>query len=57
MLGRVRTSTTFPSLCSAKVQEDVVVGIAGSIELNTVDYHGNQVMGMNLKFIIYSYSF
>lgn len=45
VLGRVRTSTTFPSLCSAKVQEDVVVGIASSVELNTVDYHGNQVLG------------
>lgn len=42
MLGRVRTSTSFPSLCSAKVEDNVTVGIESTVVLNTVDYHGNQ---------------
>ncbi|XP_008198605.2 tripartite motif-containing protein 2 isoform X3 [Tribolium castaneum] len=42
ILGRVRTSTTFPSLCSATVEGDIIAGIESSITLNTVDYHGNQ---------------
>jgi tripartite motif-containing protein 2/3 len=42
ILGRVRTSTTFPSLCSATVEGDVIAGIESSVTLSTVDYHGNQ---------------
>ncbi|CAH0554867.1 unnamed protein product [Brassicogethes aeneus] len=40
-LGRVRTSTTFPSLCSATLECDVISGIEAFITLKTVDYHGN----------------
>ncbi|XP_054286500.1 tripartite motif-containing protein 3-like isoform X1 [Macrosteles quadrilineatus] len=51
-LGRVRTSTTFPSLCTlvAKVNSDrtgtfiaepYVVNLEAVAVLNTVDYHGN----------------
>ena len=42
ILGRVRTSTTFPSLCSAKIEGDAIAGIEGTVVLHTVDYHGNQ---------------
>ncbi|XP_045475674.1 tripartite motif-containing protein 2-like isoform X2 [Harmonia axyridis] len=41
-LGRVRTSTTFPSLCTAEIEaENVTVGIESNILLTTMDYHGN----------------
>ncbi|KAL3268863.1 hypothetical protein HHI36_007952 [Cryptolaemus montrouzieri] len=41
-LGRVRTSTTFPSLCSAEIEsESLIVGIESRIILTTMDYHGN----------------
>ncbi|XP_044754086.1 tripartite motif-containing protein 2-like isoform X2 [Coccinella septempunctata] len=41
-LGRVRTSTTFPSLCTAEIEtENVTVGIESHILLTTMDYHGN----------------
>lgn len=39
-LGKVRTSTTFPSLCTARLEADTVVGIENSVILSTVDYHG-----------------
>ncbi|XP_049823986.1 tripartite motif-containing protein 3-like isoform X2 [Aethina tumida] len=40
-LGRVRTSTTFPSLCTAALEGEVISGIENYITLKTVDYHGN----------------
>lgn len=41
-LGRVRTSTTFPSLCTAEMETDTLtVGIESHILLTTMDYHGN----------------
>lgn len=40
-LGKVRTSTTFPSLCTAQIEENIVAGIESCITLTTVDYHGN----------------
>lgn len=40
-LGKVRTSTTFPSLCTARIDEDVIVGIETVCTLTTVDYHGD----------------
>lgn len=42
-VGRVRTSTTFPSLCSAQLltpNNEIVAGLESSIQLTTVDYHG-----------------
>ncbi|CAH1977055.1 unnamed protein product [Acanthoscelides obtectus] len=41
VLGKVRTSTTFPSLCTAQLEGEVVVGIENCVNLATVDYHGN----------------
>lgn len=41
VLGKVRTSTTFPSLCSAHLEGEVVAGIENFVTLKTVDYHGN----------------
>ncbi|KAG5898288.1 hypothetical protein JTB14_008631 [Gonioctena quinquepunctata] len=41
VLGKVRTSTTFPSLCTAKLEENIVAGIESYVTLTTVDYHGN----------------
>ncbi|KAJ8966960.1 hypothetical protein NQ314_003182 [Rhamnusium bicolor] len=41
VLGKVRTSTTFPSLCSARLEGDIVAGIENCVTLTTVDYHGN----------------
>ncbi|KAJ8917723.1 hypothetical protein NQ315_005172, partial [Exocentrus adspersus] len=41
VLGKVRTSTTFPSLCSANLEGEVVAGIENFVTLKTVDYHGN----------------
>ncbi|XP_065155835.1 tripartite motif-containing protein 2-like isoform X4 [Atheta coriaria] len=40
-LGKVRTSTTFPSLCKAHVEDETIVGIENHITLTTVDYHGD----------------
>jgi len=40
-LGRVRTSTTFPSLCTLTAKEPYVVNLEAVAVLNTVDYHGN----------------
>lgn len=40
-LGKVRTSTTFPSLCTASLVDDrIVSGLETTVELKTVDYHG-----------------
>lgn len=41
LLGRVRTSTTFPSLCTAQLNGEVIAGIENFVTLTTVDYHGN----------------
>lgn len=41
VLGKVRTSTTFPSLCTAQLEGDLVAGIENHVTLSTVDYHGN----------------
>lgn len=40
-LGKVRTSTTFPSLCTAQLEDKIVAGIESCLTLTTVDYHGN----------------
>ncbi|KAK6618438.1 hypothetical protein RUM43_013631 [Polyplax serrata] len=41
-LGRVRTSTTYPSLCTYDIEDDQAVSnLETSILLSTVDYHGN----------------
>ncbi|XP_018320293.1 tripartite motif-containing protein 3 isoform X2 [Agrilus planipennis] len=40
-LGKVRTSTTFPSLCTARVEDEMISGITGTVVLYSVDYHGN----------------
>lgn len=40
-LGKVRTSTTFPSLCTAQIIGETIVGIECQCILNTVDYHGD----------------
>ncbi|XP_031349820.1 tripartite motif-containing protein 3-like isoform X3 [Photinus pyralis] len=40
-LGRVRTSTTFPSLCTAHIDDEAVAGIEAVVTLSTVDYHGD----------------
>ncbi|XP_050304391.1 tripartite motif-containing protein 3-like isoform X2 [Anthonomus grandis grandis] len=41
ILGKVRSSTTFPSLCTAQIEDNIIAGIETCISLNTVDYHGN----------------
>lgn len=41
LAGKVRTSTTFPSLCSAQAEDTVTAGIETCVTLTTVDYHGN----------------
>ncbi|XP_048519035.1 tripartite motif-containing protein 2 isoform X1 [Dendroctonus ponderosae] len=41
VLGKVRTSTTFPSLCCAQIEDSVIAGIETCVTLTTVDYHGN----------------
>ncbi|CAG2232226.1 TRIM2_3 [Mytilus edulis] len=38
--GRIKTSTTFPALCSGKIGE-AVTHLKSSVTLLTVDYHGN----------------
>lgn len=38
--GRIKTSTTFPPLCSGKVGE-AITHLKSSVTLTTVDYHGN----------------
>ncbi|XP_052234841.1 tripartite motif-containing protein 2-like isoform X2 [Dreissena polymorpha] len=39
-LGRIKVSTTFPALCSAKVGK-AVTHLKSSVTISTVDYHGN----------------
>lgn len=40
--GKVRTSTTFPSLCTARINETpAVAGLESTMILKTVDYHGD----------------
>ncbi|KAL1491893.1 hypothetical protein ABEB36_012415 [Hypothenemus hampei] len=41
ILGKVKTSTTFPSLCTALIDDNIISGIESCITLTTVDYHGN----------------
>lgn len=40
VLGRVRTSTTFPGLCTLELEGTAVAGLEMSVLLRTVDYHG-----------------
>ncbi|XP_028042999.1 tripartite motif-containing protein 2-like isoform X2 [Bombyx mandarina] len=40
VLGRVRTSTTFPGLCSLQLESSCVSGLEVVVVLRTVDYHG-----------------
>ncbi|XP_047030528.1 tripartite motif-containing protein 2-like [Helicoverpa zea] len=39
-LGRVRTSTTFPGLCTLQLESLCVCGLEVVVVLRTVDYHG-----------------
>lgn len=39
-LGRVRTSTTFPGLCTLSLESTCVCGLEVVVILRTVDYHG-----------------
>lgn len=39
-LGRVRTSTTFPGLCTLQLESSSVSGLEVNIMLRTIDYHG-----------------
>ncbi|KAL0883183.1 hypothetical protein ABMA27_016625 [Loxostege sticticalis] len=39
-LGRVRTSTTFPGLCTLHLESQCVCGLEVVVVLRTVDYHG-----------------
>ncbi|XP_050351228.1 tripartite motif-containing protein 2-like isoform X1 [Nymphalis io] len=39
-LGRVRTSTTFPGLCTLQLESACVCGLELVVVLRTVDYHG-----------------
>ncbi|XP_053609151.1 tripartite motif-containing protein 3-like isoform X2 [Plodia interpunctella] len=39
-LGRVRTSTTFPGLCTLQLESSCVCGLEVVVVLRTVDYHG-----------------
>ncbi|XP_045498120.1 tripartite motif-containing protein 2-like [Colias croceus] len=39
-LGRVRTSTTFPGLCTLQLESACVCGLEVVVSLRTVDYHG-----------------
>ncbi|OWR44986.1 tripartite motif-containing protein 2 [Danaus plexippus plexippus] len=39
-LGRVRTSTTFPGLCTLQLESPCVCGLEMVVVLRTVDYHG-----------------
>lgn len=42
VVGKVKTSTTFPSLCTAEIEgEAVIAGIESSVLVTTMDYHGN----------------
>ena len=38
--GKIRVSTTFPALCTAKIGE-AITHLKSSVVVNTVDYHGN----------------
>ena len=40
VLGRIKVSTTFPALCTAKVGK-AITHLKSVVTLNTVDYHGN----------------
>lgn len=40
-LGRVRTSTTFPSLCTVNLPNAIISQLGATATLSTVDYHGN----------------
>ena len=41
-MGRVRTSTTYPSLCTYDLcEKNPVANLETCVILNTVDYHGN----------------
>lgn len=41
-LGKVRTSTTFPSLCTAELLNcPSICGLETTVVLKTVDYHGD----------------
>ncbi|XP_075237718.1 tripartite motif-containing protein 3-like isoform X2 [Lycorma delicatula] len=40
-LGRVRTSTTFPSLSTVQIKDPCTVNLEATAILTTVDYHGN----------------
>ncbi|CAG9865330.1 unnamed protein product [Phyllotreta striolata] len=42
VLGKVRTSTTFPRLCTARLEGATVAGIENFVALTTVDYHGDE---------------
>lgn len=39
-LGKVRTSTTFPSLCTLQLEDIPIAGISAEARLSTLDYHG-----------------
>ncbi|XP_066599669.1 tripartite motif-containing protein 2-like isoform X2 [Prorops nasuta] len=41
IFGRVRSSTTLPGLCRAKLKDEPVVKLLSSVILETVDYHGH----------------
>ncbi|KAK3103348.1 hypothetical protein FSP39_018650 [Pinctada imbricata] len=38
--GKIKVSTTFPALCTAKIGE-AITHLKSSVVVNTVDYHGN----------------
>jgi tripartite motif-containing protein 2/3 len=39
-LGRVRSSTTFPALCTVRLEQEPVVQLETTAVVRTVDYHG-----------------
>ncbi|XP_014210939.1 tripartite motif-containing protein 2-like isoform X2 [Copidosoma floridanum] len=41
VFGRVRSSTTLPGLCRAKLKDTAVVKLQGNVLVDTVDYHGH----------------
>lgn len=40
VLGRIKVSTTFPALCTAKLGK-AITHLKSTVTINTVDYHGN----------------
>ncbi|XP_015186247.1 PREDICTED: tripartite motif-containing protein 2-like isoform X1 [Polistes dominula] len=40
-LGRIRSSTTLPGLCRARLKDPVIVKLQGVVIVETVDYHGH----------------